>query len=224
MHIKGDQRCSGTAASAMSLRVVSARIAAGEVTPVEHVDEVLESLDSLAGTPWANLVSARNDDRARREAELHTARIASGRGRGPLDGIAVAGEGQYRRRRHADGSWQRLRRRPRCRQPRRRHRDAAARAGSDCRCENSPARTCLRVNKIDQRERASTKPPRSRSDNRRQSVGICCADRTRCGSTSDRNGHRLQCSGPGGTVWGSRAHACLGHAVQRGRSTGFAHL
>lgn len=90
MHIKGDQRCSGTAASAMSLRVVSARIAAGEVTPVEHVDEVLESLDSLAGTPWANLVSARNDDRARREAELHTARIASGRGRGPLDGIAVA--------------------------------------------------------------------------------------------------------------------------------------
>jgi len=134
------------------------------------------------------------------------------------------GEGQYRRRRHADGSWQRLRRRPRCRQPRRRHRDAAARAGSDCRCENSPARTCLRVNKIDQRERASTKPPRSRSDNRRQSVGICCADRTRCGSTSDRNGHRLQCSGPGGTVWGSRAHACLGHAVQRGRSTGFAHL
>ena len=74
----------------MRLVPLAASLRSGETSASEHVEDVLARLDDLAGGPWDNLVVARDDERARREAALATAELRAGRWRGPLHGVAVA--------------------------------------------------------------------------------------------------------------------------------------
>lgn len=62
----------------------------GVLDPLTHVEQTLAHLDALAGTPQANLVVARDDERARADARSARQEIAEGRWRGPLHGVAVA--------------------------------------------------------------------------------------------------------------------------------------
>lgn len=74
----------------MRLAALVASLRSGEATPSDHVEDVLRRLDDLAGGPWDNLVAARDDGRARRDAAVATAELRAGRRRGPLHGVAVA--------------------------------------------------------------------------------------------------------------------------------------
>ena len=74
----------------MRLAPLAAALRSGALTPEDHVEDVLARLDDLAGGPWANLVAARDDERARRDAAAAAAELRAGRWRGPLHGVAVA--------------------------------------------------------------------------------------------------------------------------------------
>lgn len=74
----------------MELRELAMDLRSGALTPTEHVERVLGALDDLAGTPHANLVVARDDERARADARHAAEQIAAGGWLGPLHGVAVA--------------------------------------------------------------------------------------------------------------------------------------
>ena len=74
----------------MDLRELAMDLRSGARTPTEHVERVLAAMDALIGTPHANLVVGRDDERARTEARSATDEIAAGRWLGPLHGVAVA--------------------------------------------------------------------------------------------------------------------------------------
>ncbi|MCL2535288.1 MAG: amidase [Nocardiaceae bacterium] len=72
------------------MREIAQRLAKRETTAVEHVQATLDALDGLLGTPWENLVAARNDAAALDAAARADAAIAAGDWIGPLHGVAVA--------------------------------------------------------------------------------------------------------------------------------------
>lgn len=74
----------------MSLRDIAQSLAKRETTATEHVRATLDALDGLLGTPWANLVAARDDTAALDAAARADAAIAAGDWIGPLHGVAVA--------------------------------------------------------------------------------------------------------------------------------------
>lgn len=74
----------------MTLRDTTAALAKGELTATGHVRQVLADLDALDGTPWSNLVAARNDAAALESAARADAELAAGNWIGPLHGVAVA--------------------------------------------------------------------------------------------------------------------------------------
>ncbi len=74
----------------MQLRQLAMDLRSGALTPVEHVERVLARIDALAGTPHANLVVARDDERARTDARRAKREVDTGHWRGPLHGVAVA--------------------------------------------------------------------------------------------------------------------------------------
>jgi len=74
----------------ITVPALAQRLSAGSLRSVDHVREVLGQLDALAETPWANLVAARDDDRALHDAAAADRRRAAGEALGPLDGVAVA--------------------------------------------------------------------------------------------------------------------------------------
>lgn len=74
----------------MTLRDTTAALAKGELTATGHVRQVLADLDALNGTPWSNLVAARNDAAALESAARADAELAAGNWIGPLHGVAVA--------------------------------------------------------------------------------------------------------------------------------------
>lgn len=74
----------------MSLREIARQLATGETTATEHVRATLAALDGLIGTPWENLVAARDDAAALAAAARADAAIAAGDWIGPLHGVAVA--------------------------------------------------------------------------------------------------------------------------------------
>ncbi|WP_414056650.1 amidase [Prescottella equi] len=73
-----------------TLRDVAQLLAKNEMSATEHVRATLDALDGLLGTPWENLVAARNDDAALAAAARADEAIAAGDWIGPLHGIAVA--------------------------------------------------------------------------------------------------------------------------------------
>lgn len=73
------------AMTALSLRELAMDLRSGTVTPVQHVEQVLSSLDRAG-----NLVSARADEAALAQARTATEEISSGAWRGPLHGVAIA--------------------------------------------------------------------------------------------------------------------------------------
>ncbi|MGW4582001.1 amidase [Rhodococcus sp. DMU1] len=75
---------------AVTLRDTTAALAKGELTATGHVRQVLADLDALDGTPWSNLVAARNDAAALESAARADAELAAGNWIGPLHGVAVA--------------------------------------------------------------------------------------------------------------------------------------
>ncbi|MDH6679143.1 aspartyl-tRNA(Asn)/glutamyl-tRNA(Gln) amidotransferase subunit A [Rhodococcus sp. LBL1] len=74
----------------MSLRDIAQQLAKRETTATEHVRATLDALDRLAGTPWENLVAARDDAAALEAAARADAALAAGDWIGPLHGVAVA--------------------------------------------------------------------------------------------------------------------------------------
>lgn len=74
----------------VELRELAMDLRSGALTPTEHVERVLAALDALSGTPHANLVIARDDERARADAQRASEQIAAGGWLGPLHGVAVA--------------------------------------------------------------------------------------------------------------------------------------
>lgn len=74
----------------MTLRDIAQKLARRETTATEHVRATLDALDALSGTPWENLVAARDDDAALEGAARADAAIAAGDWIGPLHGVAVA--------------------------------------------------------------------------------------------------------------------------------------
>ncbi len=74
----------------VELRDLALDLRSRALTPTAHVAAVLAGLDALAGTPHANLVVARDDERARADARTADEEIAAGHWRGPLHGVAVA--------------------------------------------------------------------------------------------------------------------------------------
>nr|WP_241258924.1 amidase [Rhodococcus aetherivorans] len=72
------------------MRDTTAALAKGELTATGHVRQVLADLDALDGTPWSNLVAARNDAAALESAARADAELAAGNWIGPLHGVAVA--------------------------------------------------------------------------------------------------------------------------------------
>ncbi|GAB2644049.1 amidase [Prescottella soli] len=74
----------------MSLRDIAQQLAKRETTATEHVRATLDALDGLRGTPWENLVAARDDDGALEAAARADAALAAGDWIGPLHGVAVA--------------------------------------------------------------------------------------------------------------------------------------
>lgn len=69
----------------MRLAEVSRQIESGELSPAEHVADVLTR---LAGNPY-NAVTHLDTDRALRDAKVLTDELAQGHRRGPLHGVAV---------------------------------------------------------------------------------------------------------------------------------------
>jgi len=74
----------------VTLRDIAQKLARRETTATEHVRATLDALDALSGTPWENLVAARDDDAALEGAARADAAIAAGDWIGPLHGVAVA--------------------------------------------------------------------------------------------------------------------------------------
>lgn len=74
----------------MNLRDVAQALAKRETTATEHIRTTLDALDGLLGTPWENLVAARDDTAALEAAARADAAIAAGDWIGPLHGVAVA--------------------------------------------------------------------------------------------------------------------------------------
>ncbi len=74
----------------MTLRDIASAITTGKLTPTEHIRQVLADLDALDGTPWQNIVAARDDAAALESAARADAEIAAGNWIGPLHGVAVA--------------------------------------------------------------------------------------------------------------------------------------
>ena len=74
----------------MTLRDIASAITTGTLTPTDHVRQVLADLDALDGTPWQNIVAARDDASALESAARADAEIAAGNWIGPLHGVAVA--------------------------------------------------------------------------------------------------------------------------------------
>jgi aspartyl-tRNA(Asn)/glutamyl-tRNA(Gln) amidotransferase subunit A len=74
----------------MELRELAMDLRSGALTPTQHVHQVLASIDALATTPYANLVVARDDQRALADAHTAEQDIAAGGWLGPLHGVAVA--------------------------------------------------------------------------------------------------------------------------------------
>ncbi|RVW08414.1 amidase [Prescottella agglutinans] len=74
----------------MTLRDIAQQLARRETTATEHVRATLDALDALSGTPWENLVAARDDAAALEAAARADAAIAAGDWIGPLHGVAVA--------------------------------------------------------------------------------------------------------------------------------------
>ncbi|NMD97228.1 amidase [Rhodococcus sp. BL-253-APC-6A1W] len=74
----------------MTLRDVASALTTGKLTPTEHVRQVLADLDALDGTPWHNIVAARDDAAALESAARADSEIAAGNWIGPLHGVAVA--------------------------------------------------------------------------------------------------------------------------------------
>ncbi|NGP07839.1 amidase [Rhodococcus sp. 14C212] len=75
---------------AVTLRDTTSALAKGELTATDHVRQVLADLDALDGTPWSNLVAARNDAAALESAARADTELAAGNWIGPLHGVAVA--------------------------------------------------------------------------------------------------------------------------------------
>ena len=73
-----------------NLRDTAAALTAAKLTATEHVRRVLADLDALDGTPWSNIVAARDDAAALESAARADADIAAGNWIGPLHGIAIA--------------------------------------------------------------------------------------------------------------------------------------
>ncbi|MGF7123228.1 amidase [Rhodococcus sp. AG1013] len=76
--------------STPTLRDVAQLLAKNEMTATEHVRATLDALDDLLGTPWENLVAARDDEAALAAAARADAAIAAGDWIGPLHGVTVA--------------------------------------------------------------------------------------------------------------------------------------
>lgn len=74
----------------VKLRDTAKALATGALTATDHVRDVLAGFDALTGTPWGNLVAARNDADALESAARADAAIAAGDWIGPLHGVAVA--------------------------------------------------------------------------------------------------------------------------------------
>ena len=74
----------------MRLAPLAASLRSGELSASDHLEDVLARLDALAGGPWGNLVAARDDGQARRDAARASAELRTGHRRGPLHGVAVA--------------------------------------------------------------------------------------------------------------------------------------
>ena len=74
----------------MNLRDTASALTTSRTTATEHVRSVLAELDALTGTPWDNVVAARNDEAALEAAALADEQIAAGNWIGPLHGVAVA--------------------------------------------------------------------------------------------------------------------------------------
>nr|WP_240918618.1 amidase [Rhodococcus sp. 14C212] len=72
------------------MRDTTSALAKGELTATDHVRQVLADLDALDGTPWSNLVAARNDAAALESAARADTELAAGNWIGPLHGVAVA--------------------------------------------------------------------------------------------------------------------------------------
>lgn len=74
----------------MNLRDTASALAKRDLTATEHVRRVLTDLDALDGTPWSNIVAARNDAAALESAARADAELGAGSWIGPLHGVAVA--------------------------------------------------------------------------------------------------------------------------------------
>ncbi|RVW00171.1 amidase [Rhodococcus xishaensis] len=74
----------------VNLRDIARQLAKRETTATEHVRATLDALDGLLGTPWENLVAARDDSAALEAAARADEAIAAGDWIGPLHGVAVA--------------------------------------------------------------------------------------------------------------------------------------
>ncbi|HEY0639288.1 MAG TPA: amidase [Pseudonocardiaceae bacterium] len=70
----------------MHLRELAMSLRSGELTPVDHVEDVLARLAGDTTNAVVRLLA----DEARREAKERAAELAEGRWRGPLHGVAVA--------------------------------------------------------------------------------------------------------------------------------------
>ncbi|MFD6860747.1 amidase [Rhodococcus sp. NPDC060090] len=73
-----------------NLRDTAAALTTRKLTATEHVRQVLADLDALDGTPWSNIVAARDDAAALESAARADADIAAGNWIGPLHGVAIA--------------------------------------------------------------------------------------------------------------------------------------
>ncbi|MDQ2723146.1 MAG: amidase [Actinomycetota bacterium] len=69
----------------MDLRELAMDLRSGTLTPVQHIERVLSTLDGAG-----NLVVGRDDSGALAQAHTATAEIGSGAWRGPLHGVAIA--------------------------------------------------------------------------------------------------------------------------------------
>ncbi|MFD6677788.1 amidase [Rhodococcus zopfii] len=74
----------------VNLRDTASALAKRDLTATDHVQHVLAELDALDGTPWANIVAARNDAAALESAARADAELDAGSWIGPLHGVAVA--------------------------------------------------------------------------------------------------------------------------------------